>query len=122
MKIKDFFEDIVSQNRERLISYFCEDARIYWHCTNEEFTLAEYIQANCDYPGQYKGEIERLEELPAGYVLVGKVQAVNEAVSCHVTSFITLQDDKVLRMDEYWADDGPAPQWRQKLGIGKPIK
>ena len=41
MKIKDFFEDIVSQNRERLASYFCEDARIYWHCTNEEFTLAE---------------------------------------------------------------------------------
>ena len=122
MKIKEFFEDIVSQNRERLVSYFCEDARIYWHCTNEEFTLAEYIQANCDYPGKYRGQIERLEELPKGYVLVGKVQAVNEAVSCHVTSFITLRDDKVLRMDEYWADDGPAPLWRQNMKIGKPIK
>ena len=80
------------------------------------------IQANCDYPGKYRGEIERLEELPAGYVLVGKVQAVNGAVSCHVTSFITLRDDKVLRMDEYWADDGPAPLWRQRMKIGKPIK
>ena len=31
-------------------AYFCEDARIRWHCTNEEFTVGEYIRANCDYP------------------------------------------------------------------------
>ena len=33
-----------------------------------------------------------------------------------------MRDDKVCEMDEYWADDGEAPQWRKELGLGRPIK
>ncbi len=25
-------------------------------------------------------------------------------------------------MDEYWGDDGDAPEWRRTMGIGKRIK
>jgi len=32
-----------------------------------------------------------------------------------------LRDEKVVEMDEYWADDGEAPSWRKELGIGIPI-
>lgn len=39
----------------------------------------------------------------------------------HVTSFIKLKDDKIVTMDEYWADDGAPPKWRQEMKIGKPI-
>ncbi len=121
MDIKAFWNDIINQNRTALLSYFCDDAIIRWHCTNEQFNVEEYIRANCDYPGKWKGEIERLEEFGSKIILVGKVQSEDESISCHVTSFIRLQDDKIAEMDEYWGDDGEAPSWRKEMGIGRPI-
>ncbi len=41
---------------------------------------------------------------------------------CHVTSFFTMQNDRIKRLDEYWADDGPAPDWRKSMRIGRPIR
>ena len=62
MDIKAFWNDVITQNRFTLPSYFCEDAVICWHCTNEKFTVDEYIRANCDYPGKWHGEVERIEQ------------------------------------------------------------
>jgi len=28
----------------------------------------------------------------------------------------------IAEMDEYWGDDGDAPEWRRQMGIGKRIK
>lgn len=30
-------------------------------------------------------------------------------------SFFEIQEDKIMRLREYWADTYPAPQWRQHL-------
>ena len=49
--INKFWNDVINQNREKLSSYFTEDALIRWHCTNEQFSVQEYIKVNCDYPG-----------------------------------------------------------------------
>lgn len=46
----------------------------------------------------------------------------DQAQRFHVTSFIQTEEDKILSIDEYWGDDGPAPQWRQELSIGRKIK
>lgn len=121
MDAKAFWQDIINQNRNVLASYFCNEAIIRWHCTNEQFTVEEYIRVNCDYPGKWIGNIERLEEFGSNIIIAGKVQSEDGKISCHVTTFIKLQDDKVLEMDEYWADDGEAPSWRKELGIGTPI-
>ena len=34
---------------------------------------------------------------------------------------IQLKDDKISCIDEYWGDDGYAPQWRQDMKIGGKI-
>lgn len=46
----------------------------------------------------------------------------DRSASFHVVSFIKLKDDKIVSMDEYWADDGEAPAWRQDMKIGRKIK
>mgnify|MGYP000689076513 CR=1 FL=1 len=51
MDINRFFKTVLSQNAEDLMKYFQRNAVIKWHCTNELFTLDEYIKANCEYPG-----------------------------------------------------------------------
>ena len=122
MDANAFWQDVLSKNREALPRYFCDDAVICWHCTNEQFTVAEYISANCDYPGEWSGEIQRLEERENLMILVGRVYPPDKSASFHVVSFIGLRAGKIRTLDEYWADDGSAPAWRQKMRIGKPIR
>ena len=61
MDIYKFWKAVLVQDENELIKYFHEDARVNWHCTNECFTVKEYIIANCEYPGDWDGEIERIE-------------------------------------------------------------
>ncbi|EIK81944.1 hypothetical protein CGSMWGv1400E_01445 [Gardnerella vaginalis 1400E] len=49
--------------RFRLIIIMRIFAVIRWHCTNEKFSAQEYIDVNCNYPGDWDGAIERIEEI-----------------------------------------------------------
>ena len=122
MDYKAFWQDVLSQDRDNLPSWFREDAVIRWHCSNEQFTVAEYIRVNCDYPNDWSGEIERVEETGNTVILAGRVYPVDRSMSFHVVSFLRIDGDKIAEMDEYWADDGEAPAWRREMKIGKPIR
>ena len=122
MDINAFWHDVLSKNREALFNYFCDDAIIRWHCSNECFTVSEYIRANCDYPGEWDGEIERTVIIEDTIVLAGRVFPADESTSFHVVSFINLRENKISELDEYWAEDGDAPTWRREMKIGKPIR
>ena len=121
MNIENFFEAVVSQNREELEKYFHTNASIKWHCTNELFDVDEYIKANCDYPGNWDGAIDRIETVGNLIILACRVFPKDKSASFHVVSFIRLRNDLIIEMDEYWSDDGLAPKWRREMKIGKPI-
>ena len=72
MDIKAFRNDVNAKNRGTLGSYFREDAIIRWRCTEEQFTVPEFIKANCDYPGSWRGELERVEEMDEYWADDGK--------------------------------------------------
>jgi len=115
-----FIQDVVTQNADALKSYFTPNAIICWHDSNEQFTTSEYIRANCEYPGKWHGEMQRVELIDNGIVIVTKISS---SESTHlVTSFIRLTNGKINRLDEYFSDCGEAPEWRQKMNIGRPIK
>lgn len=113
---------MLKQNKEKLKGYFYENAVIRWHCSNERFTVQEYIRANCEYPGAWDGEIERIERAGEKVITVVRVFPKDKSASFHVVSFIELKDNLIAEMDEYWSDDGEAPEWRRQMNIGRPIK
>ena len=121
MDVKEFWIDVLGQNREKLISYFHKDAIIRWHCSNELFTVSEYIKANCEYPGEWEGKIERIEKTENMIITAVKVYSVNKSSSFHVVSFIKTENNLITEMDEYWADDTEVPEWRRKMNIGRKI-
>lgn len=121
MDIHSFWKDVLEQNRGTLPAYFCEDAVIRWHCTHEQFTVGEYIRVNCDYPGNWAGVIERVIECENLIIAIVNVFPQDRSSSFHVTSLAHIRDGKIASLDEYWADDGEAPLWRQQLNIGKPL-
>lgn len=121
MEIQQFWQDVLRQDEDAIRAYFHKDACIKWHCTNEEFSVDEFIKANCEYPGDWDGKVERIEKIDDLLITVTHVYPKDHASSFHVTSFIQLKDNLIQSLDEYWADDGEAPAWRKEMKIGASI-
>lgn len=121
MNIEKFWKDVVYQNKDNLLNYFSSDAVIRWHCTNEQFSVDEYIKVNCEYPGEWYGEIERKEEIDNMIISVVKIYSIEKNESYHVVNFMKLKENLIVEMDEYWSDDGDIPDWRRDMNIGKKI-
>jgi hypothetical protein len=117
-----FWQDIADQHAENLRVYFAPDAIVNWHNTNEQFSAEEFIRANCDYPGNWRGQVERIEVVSENLlVTVTRVWPADGGSSFHAVSFLQTQEQKIAKLDEYWGDDGTAPQWRLDQNIGNPI-
>lgn len=121
MDIYKFWKAVLGQNAENIRAYFDKDAYINWHCTNEHFNVEEFLLANCEYPGTWDGEVEKVEKINDLLITVTHVYPRDKTLSFHVTSFIQVINDKIVAVDEYWADDGIAPNWRLDKQIGTPI-
>ncbi len=120
MDIQKFWKAVLQQNAEEIRLFFEDTAYVNWHCTNEHFTVNEFIRANCEYPGQWDGIVERIEQTGNLTITVTRVFTTDRDLSFHVVSFIRIENDKITSIDEYWGDDGMAPQWR--AGTGTPIR
>lgn len=68
------------------------------------------------------GNIERKEIIGNKMIVVVNVYTVDKELSFHVVSFMQIEDNKIIAMDEYWGDDGSAPQWRLDKHIGQAIR
>lgn len=121
MNINEFWQAVLQQDADKMRTFFHSEAYVNWHCTNEHFTVEEFIRANCEYPGEWCGEVER--EVVTGDMIITAthVWLKDGNASFHVTSFIKVVDGKIAAIDEYWGDDGEAPKWRQELHIGERI-
>ena len=122
MDIEKYWRAVLKQNADEIRAFFNKDTVINWHCTNERFNVEEFIRANCEYPGDWDGRIERIEEKGDLIITVTNVFTTDKKLSFHAVSFIRIEKGKILSLDEYWGDDGAPPQWRQDKRIGNPIK
>ena len=122
MDIKAFWNAVLRQAPDKIRLFFHPEAIIRWHNTNEQFTVEEYIRANCEYPGQWGGEVERVITTDTHIITATHVCSTDGTISCHAASFFRVEKGKILSLDEYWGDDSPAPQWRQDMHLGTKIK
>ncbi len=121
--VREFWREVAAQNEVSLRSYFSPDAIINWHNTNETFSVDEFIIANCEYPGKWHGQVERIEVVSDDLVItVARVWAADEGSSYHAVSFFKFDGANIVQLDEYWGDDGPPPQWRLDKHIGRRIE
>lgn len=121
MDIKQFWKAVLEQDETAIKIFFHDTAYVNWHCTNECFTVDEFIRANCEYPGDWDGDVERVECMDNLIITVTHVFPKDKSASFHVVSFFQIEDNKIMAVDEYWSDDGEAPSWRKEMHIGRPI-
>lgn len=120
--VLDFWQEVANQNAENLKKYFLSNAIINWHNTNEQFSVEEYIKANCEYPGSWCCEVERIELVGNLVITATRVWLSDNSASFHAASFFEFDNNSIISLNEYWGDDGVAPQWRRDKKIGKLIK
>jgi len=120
---KKFLQDVVSKNAEAFKGYFTNDAIICWHDSNEQFTLDEFVKANCEYPSVWTCEIERIEKIEKGFAIAAEMNHPADGFYVKYISFIELNDnEKVQRLDEYFVAIEEIPQWRRDMNIGRSIR
>lgn len=117
-----FWRDVAEQNKAALKTYFTPDAYVRWNDTNEQFSVEEYIVANCEYPGEWRGEVERIVLTGDLAVTVTRVWLSDGSATFHAVSFFEFQEEKIAVLNEYWSHDSSVPQWRLEKHIGRPIK
>ncbi len=122
MDLNAYWEAVLKQNAQAIKKFFHKDAYVNWHNTNEHFTVEEFIRVNCEYPGEWEGKIERVEQLENLFIAAVNVYSSDGSLFFHVVSFIKTEDNKITAVDEYWGDDGQAPKWRADKKIGTEIR
>lgn len=122
MNIEKYWESTLKQRAEEMRKFFHPKAKVRFHNTNEEFTVDEFIEINCEYPGSWNGVIERIEKIGRIQIIVLQVFDREQNLFFHVASFMEIEEDKIVSIDEYWGEDGCPPQWRLDKKIGKRIK
>ncbi len=122
MDIQAFISAVVTKNESEMRKFLADEVIVRWHNTNEEFTLEEYLQANCAYPGDWVGNVERIIPTDDGCVAIIKILSSDALVQFHQISVVTMQDEKIVALDEYYSEDGVAPQWRLDMNIGRVIQ
>ena len=120
--IHKFWAAVLNQDADAIRAFFTPTAYVNWHNTNEHFTVEEFIRANCEHPGDWIGEVEKEIHVDDTIITATHVATKDGKLSFHVTSFIQVKDGKIVAVNEYWGDDGEAPQWRQDMNIGRKIK
>ena len=94
MNIQNFWKAVLNQDAGKIKEYFHEDAYVNWHCTNEHFSVEEYIRANCEYPGEWDGTVERVESAGGLTITVVNVYTRDKSLSFHVVSFMKIRDGR----------------------------
>ena len=115
MDFERYWQDCIHQDKEALREWFWPDAKVIWPCTDEVFTVEEFLLANCEYPGNWNGELLHVTPTPMGAVTEVRIASDDGKYSCHAASIFTLYRDRIISLTEYYADDGPPPSWRKKL-------
>lgn len=115
-----YWDAVLRQDAIAMRAYFSPDAYVNWHNTNEHFTADEFIRANCEYPGDWAGQVQRVVQ--QGTECIAVTHVYSNTLSFHVVSFIRLEGGLIASIDEYWGDDGAAPAWRLDMHIGGPIE
>lgn len=112
--IISLWQAVAAQDEHKLAQFFTVDARIFWPNTGERFGLPGYLRANCDYPGQWSGQVEKVAE--DGSYSVARVWSP-EGVTARAVTFYQWRDGKIEQMVEYWGDVAPTPDWRRGLSL-----
>jgi hypothetical protein len=118
--IKKFWQLFDVAEFEEAGKLISPNAVIRWWNTREEFSKANFIEANRIYPGRWRIRIDRLECF--NNLVVSVVHVAGNDISFYTTSFFIVEEGQIIRIDEYWSENSEPPEWRVNSSLSETFK
>ena len=84
-----------------------------WPQYRERMNRDGYIEVNRHYPGKHQLTLIRSHEVGALVIATIWIEA-DTGQKTFVNSFFEIQEGRIAKVEEYWAEPGPAPEWRKQ--------
>ena len=97
IKNRDFYVWYQPQIDMRTGSPRGGEALVRWHNTKEQFTVEEFIHANCAYPGNWNGVVKRIENIGSLIITVTQVYMCDRSLSFHAVSLSSFLIDQTMK-------------------------
>jgi hypothetical protein len=118
--IKRFWQLIDVAEFEEAGELISPNAVIRLWNTREQFSKDKYIEGNRIYPGRWRIRIDRLECF--NNLVVSVVHVAGDDISFYATSFFSLEEGQIIRIDEYWGENSEPPEWRVKASLSETFR
>jgi hypothetical protein len=118
--IKRFWQLFDAAEFEEAGKLISPSAIIKWWNTREQFSKVNFIEANRIYPGRWRIRIDRLECF--NNLVVSVVHVEGNDISFYTTSFFTIEEGQIIRIDEYWSENSEPPEWRVKASLSETFR
>jgi ketosteroid isomerase-like protein len=80
--------------------------------SGEDFSRDLYLRLNAEYPGDWKIRVAAI--ISTDHEVVSRVEVDIDGKLDTAISFFQLQDGRIMRLDEFWPEPFPIPEWRLK--------
>jgi ketosteroid isomerase-like protein len=107
----NLFSDQRWEDAQALLS---PDLLVEWPQSRERMRGPEnFVAVNRHYPGNHKIEILRIYAVIDTVITTVWIEA-DTGQKTFATSYFEVRDGRIARIEEYWAEPYPAPEWRRK--------
>jgi ketosteroid isomerase-like protein len=112
--VKRFWQLFSEQKWDEAKALLASDVVVEWPQSRERMKGPEnFVDVNRFYPGNHKIEVIHAHAVdPRIITTVWIVADTGQKTFAH--SYFDVRDGKIARIEEYWAEPYPAPEWRKK--------
>lgn len=112
--VKSFWQLFSEQKWDEAIGLLHGDFLAVWPQSRERMIGAKnFVDVNRYYPGNHKIEILHGYEIENLVLTTVWIEA-DTGQKTFANSIFETKDGKIIKLEEYWAEPYPAPEWRKK--------
>ena len=111
--VKKFWQLFSDQKWDAAAELLHPNFQALWPQSREKMTAKNFIEVNRNYPGNHKIEVLHAFEVDQKVITTVWIQA-DTGQKTFANSIFDIQDNKILRIEEYWAEPYKASESRQQ--------
>jgi hypothetical protein len=112
--VTKFWNYFSNQEWEKAKELLDQDFIATWPQSRERILGPDnFININRHYPGNHKIQIKKLFEIENKIITTVWMEA-DTGQKTFANSFFEIKNNKIISVEEYWAEPYVAPKWREK--------
>jgi ketosteroid isomerase-like protein len=112
--VKNFWQLFSEQKWDEAKVFLSADLVVEWPQSRERMKGPEnFVDVNRNYPGNHQIEVIHAHVVAEKVITTVWIVGDN-GQKTFANSYFDLQDGKITRIEEYWAEPYAAPEWRKK--------